>query len=131
MPQAKSLTPKDIEKVLAYIDTTKYAMRNRALFLTALKSGMRVGEIANLKIGDVIESDGSIKGEIRLSAEQTKGSHGRTVFISKTFKTSLRTICAFAAPLGLSVRYFSHATKQASRPTHWHNTFGGCIAMQA
>lgn len=131
MPQAKALTPKDIEKVLTYIDTTKYAMRNRALFLTALKSGMRVGEIANLKIGDVIESDGSIKGEIRLSAEQTKGKHGRTVFISKTFKTSLRTICAFAAPLGLSVRCFSHVTKQASHPTHLPNIFGGCIAMQA
>lgn len=130
MAQAKALTPKDIEKVLTYIDTTKFAMRNRALFLTALKSGMRVGEIASLKIGDVIENDGSVKGEIRLSAEQTKGSRGRTVFISKTFKTSLPTTCAIAALLGLIDHYFSHATKMASQPTHSHSIFGGCTAMQ-
>jgi len=34
---------------------------------------MRVGEAAALHIGDVLNADDSIKSEIRLLAEQTKG----------------------------------------------------------
>lgn len=45
-------------------------------------SGMRVGEIATLCIGDVRNADGTVKSEIRLDATQTKGKHARTVFVN-------------------------------------------------
>jgi integrase/recombinase XerD len=50
---------------------------------------MRVAEIASLTIGDVLNQDGSIKNEIRLSAQKTKGGHPRTVYISSKLKVEL------------------------------------------
>ena len=66
MSQAKTLTPQEIEQVLQYIEPRSYAMRNRVMFLTGLWSGMRVGEIASLTVGDVMNPDGRVKTEVRL-----------------------------------------------------------------
>ncbi len=81
MSQAKTLTPAEIEHVLAHIAQHSYALRNRVMLLTGLWSGMRVGEIASLSVSDVVNADGTIKAEVRLTAEQTKGRHPRTVFL--------------------------------------------------
>ena len=40
-------------------------------------------------MGDVVNPDGSIKNEIRLSAAQTKGKYPRTVFVSQRLQTEL------------------------------------------
>lgn len=52
-------------------------------------AGMRVGEIAALKIGDVMNADGSIKDQINLKPDQTKGSRGRTVIVGDKLKGEL------------------------------------------
>ena len=91
MSQAKTLTPAEIKQVLQYIQPRSYAMRNRVMFLTGLWSGMRVGEIASLSVGDVRNSDGSVRAEIRLTAEQTKGRHPRTVFLPQKLRDELQT----------------------------------------
>ncbi len=89
MSQAKTLTPAEIDQVLAYVRFRSFALRNRVMLLTGLWSGMRVGEIASLRVGDVRNTDGSIKAEIRLSAEQTKGRQPRTVFLPKKLRDEL------------------------------------------
>ena len=86
MAQAKTFTQAELDQVLRFISTKKYALRDRAMILTSFWSGMRVGEIANLKMGDVLNEDGSLKNEVRLSAEQTKGDKGRLVFIPQKLK---------------------------------------------
>ncbi len=91
MSQAKTLTPAEIEQVLAYISQRGYAMRNRVMFLTGLFSGMRVGEIASLRVGDVRNTDGSVRAEIRLTADQTKGRQPRTVFLPQKLRVELQT----------------------------------------
>jgi integrase/recombinase XerD len=90
MGQAKTLTQAEIDKVLAYIATRSFAQRNRVMLLTSFWSGMRVGEIASLKVGCVMNADGSVKREVRLTAEQTKGRHPRTVFIGEKLRTELQ-----------------------------------------
>jgi integrase/recombinase XerD len=90
MSQAKTLTPAEIDQVLAYIEPRSYAMRNRVMFLTGLWSGMRVGEISSLRVGDVRNTDGSVRGEIRLTATQTKGRHPRTVFLPQKLRDELQ-----------------------------------------
>jgi integrase/recombinase XerD len=45
-------------------------------------AGMRIGEIAALRIGDVMTPDGEVRREIKLDPIQTKGSKGRTVVLS-------------------------------------------------
>ena len=90
MSQAKSLTPVEIEHLLAFIAPRSHALRNRVMFLTGLWSGMRVGEIASLSVGDVRNSNGSVKAEVRLTAEQTKGRQPRTVFLPQKLREALQ-----------------------------------------
>jgi integrase/recombinase XerD len=90
MSQAKTLNQSEIDQVLRYIATSsRYATRNRTMLLTSFYSGMRVGEIASLKLSDVCNEDGTIKREIRLTAEQTKGRVGRVVFVNDKLQTEL------------------------------------------
>jgi integrase/recombinase XerD len=89
MSQAKTLTQKEIEHVLEHIAQRSYAIRNRVMFLTGLWSGMRVGEIASLSVSDVVNTDGSIKAEVRLTAEQTKGRQPRTVYLPQKLQHEL------------------------------------------
>ena len=53
-------------------------------------AGMRVGEIAALMVADVYETDGSVKAQIRLLGQQTKGSEARTVLLSSQAQEELR-----------------------------------------
>lgn len=90
MAQARTLTQAEIDQVLRYISQNqRYSARNRAMLLTSFYSGMRVGEIAHVRIGDVRNEDGSIKSEIRLTASQTKGNKGRTVFLNEKLRAEI------------------------------------------
>lgn len=89
MSQAKTLSEKELKRVLAHIALGKHAARNRAMLLITYWAGLRVGEVAALLIGDVLAIDGSIKSEIRLLPEQTKGRHARTVFVGERLRREL------------------------------------------
>ena len=89
MSQAKVLTEKEIKKVVKLIDSKRHSTRNRCMFLLTHGSGMRIGEVASLRIQDVLASDGSIKSEVYLSAIQTKGSKGRTVYLSDKMREEI------------------------------------------
>ena len=89
MAQAKTLTPQELDKVLSYVATKKYPERDRALILTSCYSGLRVAEIASLKMADVVNEDGTIRNEVRLSAAQTKGGQPRTVFLPQKLQDEL------------------------------------------
>lgn len=91
MSQAKTLTPQEIDQVLQHISQRGYAMRNRVMLLTGLWSGMRVGEISSLRVSDVRNTDGTVKAEIRLTADQTKGRQPRTVFLPQKLRDELQT----------------------------------------
>lgn len=99
MAQAKTLTPAELDQVLNYISTCKFALRNRVMLLTGYWSGMRVGEIASLKVSDVMNADGTVKAEIRLSADQTKGRQPRTVFVSQKLRDELANYLMLRQPV--------------------------------
>lgn len=50
---------------------------------------MRVGEIAALSVGDVLDADGRVRSQIQLKAEQTKGDAARTVLLNAQAQTEL------------------------------------------
>ena len=89
MAQAKTLNEKELNLLLLYIKTRKYAVRDRAMVLMTYWGGMRVGEVAATKIGDVLNADGTIKEEMRLTAAQTKGKHARTVVLAEKLRKEL------------------------------------------
>jgi len=98
MAQAKTLTPAELDQVLDYIATRKFSLRNRVMLLTGFWSGMRVGEIASLSVGDVMNKDGTVKAEVRLTAEQTKGRQPRTVFLPQKLRDELQAYLALRQP---------------------------------
>jgi integrase/recombinase XerD len=113
MSQAKTLTAEELEQVLAYIATRSYALRNRVMLLTGLWSGMRVGEIASLTVGDALGANGKIKAEIRLSASQTKGRHPRTVFLPQKLRDVLQAYLDIRQPKDLTHPLFITAGRKA------------------
>jgi len=93
--QAKTLTTTELRRVLDYTATRKHSARNRALLMTTHLSGMRVGEVASLRNNDVLDVDGNIRTEIRLSAEQTKGNEARVVFVNDKLRKELELYTRF------------------------------------
>jgi integrase/recombinase XerD len=91
MPQARTLSPRELRRVLDHVATRRHAARNRLMVLMTHWAGMRVGEVAALRISDVVGRGGEVRPEIRLSAEQTKGRHARVVFVSERLRREIAT----------------------------------------
>ena len=104
--QAKTLNQNEIRKVLDYTATRKHSTRNRCLLYTTFLSGMRVGEVATLRYSDVVNVDGTIKNEIRLSAENTKTNEARTVFVNDKLRKEFEKYIAVYKPSNPTVKFF-------------------------
>jgi integrase/recombinase XerD len=89
MSQARVLTERELRKVLNFCNTQPHATRNRTMLLCTHMAGMRVGEVAALTVSDVLAMDGTVKEEIALSAQQTKGNKERTVLVPKKLRDEL------------------------------------------
>lgn len=89
MKQARTLNDNELKLLLLYISTRKYAARDKTMVLMTYWGGMRIGEVAALKIKDVLALDATIKTEIHLSAAQTKGGHSRTVVLADKLRKEL------------------------------------------
>lgn len=89
MAQAKTLTARELRRVLDHVATRPHAVRNRAMLLLTHWAGMRVGEVAALRVGDVLGLDGQVKPEIRLEPSQTKGRRPRVVFVPEKLRREL------------------------------------------
>jgi integrase/recombinase XerD len=91
MAAAKSLTHAELEHALAHILTTTFAQRDRAMLLVMVLAGLRVSEVANLRLNDVRDANGTIRAEIYLSANRVKHGHARTVYVSTRLQEELRS----------------------------------------
>ncbi len=94
MAQAKVLNDRELKRVQAVISAKKHAARNRAMLLLTFWAGMRVGEVAALLVGDVLDADGKVRDQIRLTAEQTKGSNSRIVVLPQKLQAELASYLA-------------------------------------
>jgi integrase/recombinase XerD len=89
MAAAKSLTPAELQTVLAYTATQPYAQRNRTMLMMTVAAGLRVSEVAGLTLGDVLDSKGSVRSEVFLAAHRVKHKHARTIFINSRLQAEL------------------------------------------
>ncbi len=112
MAQAKTLTPEELEQVLNFISQRSFALRNRVMLLTGMWSGMRVSEIASLKVGDVLNTNGTVKAEVRLGADQTKGRHPRTVFLPQKLRDEIKVYLELRKPTNYSHPLFVTAGRR-------------------
>jgi len=104
--QAKTLSTQEIRRVLDYIATRKHSERNRAMLLTMFYAGLRVKECAALRYEDILDVEGKIKAEIRLTPEQTKGSQAGTVFVSEKLRKELQAYVKSVPPKMLTDKLF-------------------------
>jgi len=107
MAQAKTLTKEEITRVLDYINTRRFSQRNRAMMLLTHLAGLRIGEVACLRWSDVMNLDGTVKDEIRLLPDMTKGRHARTVFINAKLNAVLQAYADQAKCVDRSYPFFS------------------------
>lgn len=88
--QAKVLSETELKRLFAVIAQRKHAARDRAAVMLSFYAGMRVGEIAALTMGDVLDGQGRVRDQIRLRAEITKGGHARVVFPNDRLQLELQ-----------------------------------------
>jgi integrase/recombinase XerD len=87
--QAKTLNERELQRLLDFVKTTKNAARNRAILLLTHLAGMRIGEVAAVRVCDLLASDGTVRDEINLSASQTKGKKGRSVLLNERMQAEI------------------------------------------
>src|ERR1700734_1842976 len=80
------------EAVLAYLTSTRYPERNRAIFLLSVRAGLRAKEIASLTWAMLTDAEGMIGDAIHLVDEASKGSSGRVIPLNKELKSALTQI---------------------------------------
>jgi integrase/recombinase XerD len=89
MKQARVLTDAEMKRVLAVVAAGRHAGRNRLALMLSHLVGLRVGEIAALTIGDVLDGRGEVRDQLRLNPSQTKGAVSRTVFVNKRLQREI------------------------------------------
>ena len=113
MAQAKTLTKTELKRVVDVTNScSRYAARDVTMLLLTHLCGLRIGEVANLRIADVRDTDGTIRTEIRLDAERTKNNHARTIFVPKQMQRQLKTYLKTARKQSLHAFLFSTQKSQ-------------------
>lgn len=112
--QAKTLNQSELRKVLDYISTRKHAVRNRAMLMTTFLSGMRVGEVSSLRFIDVVDNEGNIRNEIRLTPEMTKGQYARVVFVNERLRKELQQYIRLYNPTDKTLKFFYSQKKNSN-----------------
>jgi integrase len=88
--QAKMLTPKQETAVLTYLQTMRYPIRDRVMFLLSIKAGLRAKEIARLTWSMVTDADGQVAEVLALPNRASKGrGGGRLIPLNNLLRAAL------------------------------------------
>lgn len=80
--QAKVLSDEELKRVYAVAKSGRHGKRNVCLLDFSYLLGLRVKEITLLRIENLVDSDGRILDNFFLTADQVKGSKGRTIYLT-------------------------------------------------
>ena len=89
MGQARTLNDLEFNWMLDQIQHQPHAHRNIMMLKLLHGAGLRVGELAALKVADVVNINGVIRDQVILQPHQTKGHEQRTVYLSEKLKSEL------------------------------------------
>ena len=88
--QAKILSDKQVRAVLAELDSRRYPLRDRVMFLLSIKAGLRAKEIASVTWSMVTDAEGEISDVIALENRACKGkAGGRTIPMHPELRAAL------------------------------------------
>lgn len=84
MAQAAALKPGQIRHLLRVTDAvSRHPERDRLVLLLGLTCGMRVTEIAQVEVQDVLFPSGAVRDEVSLRAAITKGCRQRCIYLTQ------------------------------------------------
>lgn len=87
--RAKTLKPAQIRHLLRVTEaTSRHPERDALILLLGFTAGMRVSEVARIKVADVMLPGGQLREEVSLRAAITKGCRQRCIFLSHAKTTS-------------------------------------------
>jgi integrase/recombinase XerD len=89
MKQARVPTEAEFKRLLAVVGQGRHGRRNRAALMLSYLAGLRVGEIAALRWSDLLDGEGRVREQLRLSAAVTKGGHARVVFMNARLRREI------------------------------------------
>lgn len=102
--KAAVLKPDDFKRLLRVAAFGRNGKRNVAIIWMSFGSALRVTEIANLKVQDCVEVDGTIKDEFRLPAAYTKNGESRLAYmVEEEHRESLAEYLAYRVEKRLRV----------------------------
>lgn len=67
MKQAKVLTKAEMKRLLTVLADDRHCGRNRLPIMLSHFAGLRGGKIASLKMSDVVDGEGQVRDQLRLS----------------------------------------------------------------
>ena len=79
--KSRLLTKDEIKRVIQFQESGKHPVRNVCLVHLSCLTGMRVGEISQLKLKDVVNDSWVIKDEVVIPKEYTKTNKSRVVYM--------------------------------------------------
>lgn len=87
--QAKTLSKQQQDAVLAFLQTTRHAKRNKVIFLLSVRAGLRAKEIASLTWDMVCDASNALADAIYLQDVASKGKSGGVIWMNKELKDAL------------------------------------------
>ncbi|MBZ6416602.1 site-specific integrase [Methylobacterium ajmalii] len=87
--QARVPTEAEFKRLTAVVSQGRYGPRNRMALMLSYLAGLRVGEIASLRWCDLLNGEGKVREQLRLSAAVTKGGHARVVFLNARLRREI------------------------------------------
>jgi integrase/recombinase XerC len=87
--QAKILSDKQVRAILAELDTRRYPLRDRVMFMLSLKAGLRAKEVAGVTWGMLTDAKGEIADVIALEDRAAKAKSGRVIPMHPDLKAAL------------------------------------------
>ena len=82
--KSRLLTKDEIKRVVQFQKNSRHSVRNLCLVNMSLFTGMRVGEVSQLKLKDVVNENWELKKEVVLRKEYTKTKKNRVVYLVHT-----------------------------------------------
>ena len=82
--QSQVLSKDEIKRVVQFQKNSRHSVRNLCLVNMSLFTGMRVGEVSQLKLKDVVNENWELKKQVVLRKEYTKTKKNRVIYLVHT-----------------------------------------------
>ena len=96
--------PEELKKLLGVIDRqAPFGERDFAWIILALHTGLRVGELVSLNVGQVVNVDGQPRKAFVVPGTTAKYNENRLIPLNETARKAVATLVAFNRKRGFSV----------------------------